>query len=53
MTFPGFLIFLPPKFPTSTPLGWGGQFFLGRNHPQIYPHIRAKFGNDRSGSLAA
>ena len=36
MTFPGLLIFWPPKIPTSTPpLGWGGQFFLGRNHPQI------------------
>ena len=38
MTFPGVLTFdlLTPKIPTSTPpLGWGGLFFLGRNHPQI------------------
>ena len=34
MTFPGVLIFLPPKIPTSTP-PWVGSLFLGRNHPQI------------------
>ena len=26
---------------------------FGRNHSQVYPHMRAKFGHDRSGSLAA
>ena len=31
----------------------GGQIFFGRNHPQVYPHMHAKFGHDRSGSLAA
>ena len=25
----------------------------GRNHSQVYPHMRAKFGHDRSSSLAA
>ena len=24
-----------------------------RNHSQVYPHMRAKFGHDRSSSLAA
>ena len=53
MTFPGLLIFDPPKIPTSTPLVGGGSNLFGRNHPQVYPHMRAKFGHDRSGSLAA
>ena len=36
MTFPGLLIFWPPKIPTSTPPPWVGRsIFLGRNHPQI------------------
>ena len=26
---------------------------VGRNHSQVYPHMRAKFGHDRSSSLAA
>ena len=26
---------------------------FGRNHSQVYPHMRAKFGHDRSSSLAA
>ena len=34
--FPDFWFFDPLKFPLRLPpLGWGGQFFLGRNHPQI------------------
>ena len=28
MTFPGLLIFWPPKIPTATPFGGGGGFFL-------------------------
>ena len=30
MTFPGLLIFLPPKIPTATPVGGGGGgvFFI-------------------------
>ena len=36
MTFPGLLIFWPPKILTSTPPPWVGMsIFLGRNHPQI------------------
>ena len=36
MTFPGLLIFWPPKIPTSTPPPWVGRsIFLGWNHPQI------------------
>ena len=35
MTFPGLLIFWPPKIPTSTPPWVGRSIFLGRNHPQI------------------
>ena len=42
----------PVKFLLRPPLG-GGSIFFGRNHPQVYPHMRAKFGHDRSGSLAA
>ena len=26
---------------------------FGRNHSQVYPHMRAEFGHDRSSSLAA
>ena len=51
--FPRFVTFLPHKPPKMPPgLSWG-QFFLGRNHSQIYPHMRAKFGHDRSSRLAA
>ena len=28
MTFPGLLIFWPPKIPTATPVGGGGEIFL-------------------------
>ena len=42
----------PLKFPLRPPLD-GGSIFLGRNHPQVYSHMRAKFGHDRSSSLAA
>ena len=28
MTFPGLLIFWPPKIPTATPFGGGGGFFF-------------------------
>ena len=36
MTFPGLLIFLPPKISTSTPPPWVGRsIFVCRNHPQI------------------
>ena len=28
MTFPGLLIFWPPKIPTATPFGGGGDFFI-------------------------
>ena len=28
MTFPGLLIFWPPKIPTATPFGGGGKFFF-------------------------
>ena len=30
-----------------------GPICLGRNHSQVYPHMRAKFGHDRSSRLAA
>ena len=30
-----------------------GPIYLGRNNSQIYPHMRAKFGHDRSSRLAA
>ena len=43
--FPDFWFFDPLKF---QPLGLGDQFFLGRNHSQIYPHMRAKCGHDQS-----
>ena len=33
--FPDFWFLWPPKIHTSTTLG---LFFLGRNHPQVYPH---------------
>ena len=33
--FPDFWFFYPLKFPLRPPLGWGGPFFLGRNHSQI------------------
>ena len=30
-----------------------GTICLGRNHSQVYPHMRAKFGHNRSSRLAA
>ena len=30
-----------------------GPICLGRNHSQVYPHMRAQFGHDRSSRLAA
>ena len=44
MTFPGLLDFLTHlNFPLRHPFGGarGGSIFLGRNHPQVYPHMRA------------
>ena len=38
-----------PNEPTLP--GIHGTFFLGLNHSQIYAHMRAKFGHDRSGRL--
>ena len=41
MTFPGLLDFLTHlNFPLRHPFG-GGSICLGRNHPQVYPHMRA------------
>ena len=39
--FPDFWFFDPLKFPLPPPppLGWGGQFCLGRNHPQICRYL--------------
>ena len=48
MTFPGLLIFLPPK--PLLELDWGvvGQILLGESQSHINPHVRAKFGCGRS-----
>ena len=44
MTFPGLLDFLTHlNFPLRHPFG-GGSICLGRNHPQVYPHMRAAVG---------
>ena len=41
MTFPGLLDFFTHlNFLLRHPFG-GGSIFLGRNHPQVYPHMRA------------
>ena len=40
-----------PQWPHASKPFMGPIF--GRNHPQVYPHMRAKFGHDRSSSLAA
>ena len=40
-----------PQWPHASRLFIGPIF--GRNHSQVYPHMRAKFGHDRSSSLAA
>ena len=41
MTFPGLLDLLTHQnFPLRHPFG-GGSIFLGTNHPQVYPHMRA------------
>ena len=40
-----------PQWPHASRPFMGPIF--GRNHPQIYPHMCAKFGHDRSSSLAA
>ena len=43
MTFPGLLIFLPPKA-LGTTLGWGGSnIFLAENESHICPNMCAKF----------
>ena len=39
--------------PTHPSGPYVGAICFGRNHSQIYPHIRAKFGHDRSSRLAA
>ena len=45
MTFPGLLDFLTHlNFPLRHPFG-GGSIFLGRNHPQVYSHMRAAKSN--------
>ena len=49
MTFPGLLNFLPPKIPPGTPLGSGGQLFLGSNQSHIHPNMCAKFGCGPTG----
>ena len=46
--FPDFWFFDPLKFQLRPPPWVGGQFFLGMNHSQIYPHMRAKFGHDQT-----
>ena len=52
--FPRFVtFFLPHKPPKMPPWVVVGSIFLGRNHSQIYLHMRAKFGHDRSSRLAA
>ena len=40
-----------PQWPHASRPSMGPIF--GRNHSQVYPHMRAKFGHDRSSSLAA
>ena len=40
-----------PQWPHASRPFMGPIF--GRNHSQVYPHMRAKFGHDRSSSLAA
>ena len=39
-----------PQWPHASRPFMGPIF--GRNHSQVYPHMRAKFGHDRSSSLA-
>ena len=47
MTFPGLLIFGPPKTPPTSPWdpsGVGWVIFLAQNECRIYPNMCAKFG---------
>ena len=44
MTFPGLLIFVPPKIPLAPSGGGVGQIFLGLNQSHIYPNMCAKYG---------
>ena len=48
---PKYPLRLAPLSPPSRP--FMGPICLGRNHSQIYRHMRAKFGHDRTSRLAA